>query len=84
MSGDDRTLTVMAEWGGCDSLPHLRATETPKAVLLTVRIAGRTGAGVVCPAVARLGPARVTLHTVLGLRTVTDETTGRRLSVRRQ
>ncbi|MFI9810103.1 hypothetical protein ACIHEJ_38395 [Streptomyces sp. NPDC052301] len=84
VSGDDRTLTVVAESGGCDSLPRLHVSETPKSVVLTVRITTRTGPGVVCPADARIGPARATLHTVLGTRTVTDGTTGRRLSIRKK
>jgi hypothetical protein len=84
VGGDDRTLTVMTVSGGCDGLPRLRAAETPKAVLLTVQVVTRTGPGVACPAVARFGPARATLRTVLGSRTVTDRTTGRRLPVRRE
>ncbi|ANP51655.1 hypothetical protein J2Z21_007238 [Streptomyces griseochromogenes] len=83
VSGDGRTLTVMAESGGCDGLPRLRASETSKTVFLTVRVVTRTGPDIACPADARIGPARATLHTVLGSRTVTDETTGRRLVVRR-
>ncbi|MFJ9815265.1 hypothetical protein ACIRU3_08325 [Streptomyces sp. NPDC101151] len=74
----------MAESGGCDGPPHLRASEAPEAVLLTVRITTRTGPDIVCLADARLGPVRATLHTALGSRTVTDGTTGRQLSVRRE
>ncbi|MEV6833900.1 hypothetical protein AB0N17_05155 [Streptomyces sp. NPDC051133] len=82
VSADDRTLTVLAESGGCDGLPRLRASETAEGVVLTVRITTRTGPDVACPADARFGPARATLHEPLGTRTVTDGTTGRRLSVR--
>lgn len=52
--------------------------------MLTVQVVTRAGTDVVCAAVARFGPARVTLRTALGARTVTDETTGRRLRVRRE
>lgn len=83
VSRDGRVLTVMAEWGGCDEAPQLRASETSTTVSLTVRITTRTGPGIVCPADARSGPSRVVLHDVLGPRTVTDGTTGRRLSRRK-
>lgn len=82
VSGDDRILTVMAQSGGCDGPAHLRASETPARVLLTVRVTTRTGPDIVCPADARVGPVRVTLHTALGSRTVTDATTGHRLEIR--
>lgn len=82
VSGDDRTLTVMTQSGGCDDSPHLRVSETRTGVLLTVQVTTRTGPDVVCPADARMGPARASLHTVLGSRTVTDATTGHRLAVR--
>lgn len=84
VSGDDRTLTVMAESGGCDGPPRLRVSETSKAVFLTVRVISRSGPDVACPADARIGAARATLHTVLGSRTVIDEATGRRLVVRKE
>ncbi|MEU5540100.1 hypothetical protein AB0H32_44740, partial [Streptomyces sp. NPDC020362] len=84
VSGDGRTLTVMAESGGCDGPPHLQASESPTAVSLTVRVITRTEPDVACPADARIGPARATLHTVLGSRTVTDKATGRRLVVRKE
>ncbi|MFI2200355.1 hypothetical protein ACH47Z_06120 [Streptomyces sp. NPDC020192] len=74
----------MAESGGCDGLPRLRVSENPKSVALTVRVDTRTGPDVVCPADARVGPVRVTLRAVLGRRALTDGTTGRRLSVRRE
>lgn len=83
VGSDDRTLTVMAESGGCDGVPRLRVTETPKTVFLTVRIATRTGPDIACPADARIGPARATLHKDLGSRTLTDGVTGRRLADRR-
>ncbi|GGW33680.1 hypothetical protein GCM10010503_07150 [Streptomyces lucensis JCM 4490] len=79
VSRDGSVLTVTADWGGCDEAPRLRASETSTTVSLTVRVTTRTGRGVVCPADARSGPARVTLREALGSRTVTDGTTGRRL-----
>ncbi|MFF4398723.1 hypothetical protein [Streptomyces sp. NPDC001480] len=82
VSGDDRTLTVIAQSGGCDGPAHLRASETLTRVHLTLQVTTRTGPDVVCPADARSGPARATLHAALGSRTVTDATTGRRLAVR--
>lgn len=82
VSVDRRTLTVMAESGGCDSVPRLHVTETPETLSLTVRVTTRTGPDVVCPADARMGPARVTLRKPLGSRTVTDATTGHRLPIR--
>ncbi|MBL1110000.1 hypothetical protein JK361_36485 [Streptomyces sp. 5-8] len=73
----------MVESGGCDETPRLEASETTGTVSLTVRITTRTEPDVVCPADSRLGPVRAVLDTALGARTVTDGTSGRRLSVHR-
>ncbi|WP_143079106.1 hypothetical protein [Streptomyces monashensis] len=74
----------MADSGGCDEPPRLRVREAPGKVVLAVRVTTRTGRNVKCPAVARIGPVRATLRTALGSRTVTDGTSGHRLSVRRE
>lgn len=83
VSGGGWTLTVPVETGGCDEPPRLRVSETPDRGVLTVRVTTRTSEGVVCAAVARIGPVRARLRAALGSRAVSDATTGRRLPVRR-
>jgi hypothetical protein len=83
VSGDGRVLAVTVESGGCDDPPGLKVSETADNVSLTVRITTRTGPDAICPAVARVDLVRAVLRTALGARTVTDATSGHRLSPRR-
>ena len=76
VSGDDLTVSVHAAWSGCEQKPTLAAVQTPTLVQLTLTTVDRSGPGVICPHIARVGWASVTLGQPLGDRPLEDTRTG--------
>jgi hypothetical protein len=76
VSGNDLTVSVHVTWFGCEQKPTLAAAETPTLVQLRLATVDRSGPGVVCPQIARIGWASVTLGHPLGNRPIEDASTG--------
>ena len=76
LSGDDLTVSVHVAWSGCEQKPTLAAAETSTLVQLTLTTVDRSAPGVVCPQIARIGWASVTLGHPLGNRPLEDTLTG--------
>lgn len=76
VSSDDLTVSVHVAWRGCEQKPTLAATQTPTLVQLTLTTVDRSGPGVICPQIARVGWASVTLGQPLANRPLEDTRTG--------
>ncbi|MER8007561.1 hypothetical protein [Streptomyces sp. NPDC094149] len=75
---DGRSLTVIAEHGGCDEGPAVGVLETDDSVVLSASITGRKGG--ICTSEMIGEPRTVTLKRPLGDRILLDAFTGRPLT----
>lgn len=75
VSSDGRQVTVPALGGGCIRRVALTATETPRAVLLSLTAYSVSGPHVACPADLRLLQASTRLDAPLGERDLVDAST---------
>lgn len=76
VSGDGLTVSVRVAWSGCEQKPTLSAAQTPTLVQLTLTTVDRSGPGVICPHIAHVAWASVTLGRPLGDRPLEDARTG--------
>ncbi|MEW2116431.1 hypothetical protein AB0945_14800 [Streptomyces sp. NPDC005474] len=76
VSGDGRTVTVLAAYGSCDDGPRVKALETDGSVVLSASVAG-TKSDLPCTAELNSKKVTVELERPLGDRVLLDAYTGR-------